>query len=112
MDFQTLATCLIAVTLLTITPGVDTLLVIRNSARGGWRDGVVSSFGICSGLFIHATVSALGISIILLQTACATLATLTGRVSSLLAQPHYSKIFHWITGSFLTFLGLRLLNEK
>lgn len=71
MDFHTLGTCLIAVTLLTLTPGVDTLLVIRNSARGGWRDGVISSLGICSGLFIHATVSALGISIILLQTSWA-----------------------------------------
>ena len=71
MDPQTFATCLIAVTLLTLTPGVDTMLIIRNSARGGWIDGAVSSLGICSGLFIHATVSALGISIILLQTAWA-----------------------------------------
>ena len=71
MDFHTFSTCLIAVTLLTLTPGVDTILVIRNSVRGGWRDGITSSLGICSGLFIHATVSALGISIILLHTAWA-----------------------------------------
>jgi len=71
MDLQTFVTCLIAVTLLTLTPGVDTMLIIRNSARGGWLDGAVSSLGICSGLFVHATVSALGISIILLQTAWA-----------------------------------------
>lgn len=71
MDAQTFVTCLIAVTLLTLTPGVDTMLIIRNSARGGWIDGAVSSLGICSGLFVHATVSALGISIILLHTAWA-----------------------------------------
>ena len=71
MDIQLLITYLIAITLLTITPGVDTMLVIRNSARGGWKDGVVTSTGICSGLFIHATVSALGISVILLQSAYA-----------------------------------------
>jgi len=71
MDPQTFITCLIAVTLLTLTPGVDTMLIIRNSARGGWFDGAVSSLGICSGLFVHATVSALGISIILLHTAWA-----------------------------------------
>ena len=71
MDAQTFVTCLIAVTLLTLTPGLDTMLIIRNSARGGWIDGAVSSLGICSGLFVHATVSALGISIILLQTAWA-----------------------------------------
>jgi len=64
-----LLTFLIPVTLLTMTPGVDTLLVIRNTNRGGWRDGVVSSFGICSGLFVHALVSAIGISLILLQSA-------------------------------------------
>lgn len=64
-------TFLIAITLLTMLPGVDTLMVIRNSARGGWRDGAVTSLGICCGLFVHATVSAVGISVILLQTAWA-----------------------------------------
>ncbi len=29
---------LVAITLLTITPGVDTLLVMRNTGRGGLRD--------------------------------------------------------------------------
>ncbi len=71
MDTHTFVTCLIAVTLLTLTPGLDTMLVIRNSGRGGWRDGAASSLGICSGLFVHATISALGISLILLKTAWA-----------------------------------------
>lgn len=71
MDLHTFITVLIAVTLVTLSPGVDTMLVIRNSVRGGWRDGSTTSLGICSGLFLHATVSALGISIILLQTAWA-----------------------------------------
>ena len=31
-----------AVALLTITPGVDTLMVIRNTLRGSWRDGVLT----------------------------------------------------------------------
>lgn len=62
---------LIAISLLTITPGVDTLLVMRNTGRGGLKDGCVTSVGICSGLFIHATLSALGISILLVETAWA-----------------------------------------
>lgn len=74
MDLHTLLTCVAAVTLLTLTPGVDTMLIIRNSVRGGWWDGAVSSLGICSGLFIHASISALGISILLLQTAWAFMA--------------------------------------
>lgn len=61
----------VAITVLTLTPGVDSLLVVRNTTRGGWKDGAVSSLGICSGLFIHAAVSAVGISLILLQTAWA-----------------------------------------
>lgn len=60
---------LLAITLLTMTPGVDTFMVIRNAARGGWRDGLLTSFGICCGLFIHATISAAGLSVILLGSA-------------------------------------------
>ncbi|MFT2090354.1 LysE family translocator [Paraglaciecola sp. 2405UD69-4] len=60
---------LIAITLLTITPGIDTVLVIKNASRSGVADGVVTSFGICMGLFVHATLSAIGISAILLQSA-------------------------------------------
>ena len=61
----------VAITLLTVTPGVDTLLVIRNTSRGGLRDGVLTSLAICAGLFVHALVSSAGISLILLQSAWA-----------------------------------------
>lgn len=64
-------TFLIAITLLTMTPGADTMIVIRNTLRGGARDGLVSSLGICLGLFVHATLSAVGISAILLYSATA-----------------------------------------
>lgn len=64
-------TFLVAITLLTLVPGVDSLLVIRNASRGGWQDGVATSTGICCGLFVHAMVSALGISALLLQSAVA-----------------------------------------
>lgn len=60
---------LLAITVLTMSPGVDSLLVIRNAARGGLRDGLLTSLGICMGLFAHATVSALGLSVILLGSA-------------------------------------------
>lgn len=60
---------LIAITILTLTPGLDTALVIRNSSRGGFSDGFLTSLGICLGLFVHATFSAVGISAILAQSA-------------------------------------------
>jgi len=67
-DSQVLAFTGIAA-LLTITPGADTMLVIRNVLSRGGKAGVLSTFGICSGLFIHASLSALGLSIILVKSA-------------------------------------------
>ena len=68
--FNTQFLTFIAVTLvLTVTPGVDTFIVMRNVLRGGKKDGVITSLGICSGLFVHASLSALGISIILVRSA-------------------------------------------
>lgn len=60
---------LLAISVLTISPGVDTILVMRNAAIGGWRLGFLTSLGICMGLFAHATLSALGLSVILLGSA-------------------------------------------
>ncbi len=61
----------VAAGLLTMTPGQDTMLVVRNVLRGGRGDGVVTTFGICAGLFLHATLSALGLSIVLTRSATA-----------------------------------------
>lgn len=60
---------LIAITILTLTPGLDTALVLRNTTRSGVKDGCVTSLGICLGLFVHATFSAIGVSALLLQSA-------------------------------------------
>ena len=57
--------------LLTITPGQDTMLVVRNVLRGGRRDGILTTFGICAGLFMHAMLSALGMSVVLTHSATA-----------------------------------------
>ncbi|MCD6580349.1 MAG: LysE family translocator [Desulfuromusa sp.] len=64
-------TFFIAITVLTLFPGVDSLLVVRNASRSGWKDGIATSTGICFGLFVHALVSALGISALLLQSVVA-----------------------------------------
>ncbi|MBD1564359.1 LysE family translocator [Vibrio sp. S12_S33] len=69
MYIQNFEAFLVAITILTLTPGLDTALVIRNTSRAGFSDGCVTSLGICSGLFVHATFSAVGISAILAQSA-------------------------------------------
>ncbi|CAM3622080.1 LysE family translocator [Parendozoicomonas haliclonae] len=60
---------IIALILLSLAPGADTLIVMRNTSRGGLADGLITSLGICSALFMHALVSAAGVSVILLQSA-------------------------------------------
>ncbi len=69
MYIQNIEAFIIAITILTLTPGLDTALIIRNTSRGGVLDGSVTSFGICCGLFVHATFSAIGISAVLAQSA-------------------------------------------
>ena len=79
---------LVAIIILTLTPGLDTALVIRNTTRNGSMHGCITSLGICCGLFVHATLSAIGISAILLQSA---------------------ELFHvmkWIGAAYLVYLGV------
>jgi len=75
---NTLPTFLITITILTMVPGADTMIMFRNTLRGGIKDGLTSNFGISLGLMFHAVLSAIGISAILLYsvTAFALLKTL------------------------------------
>ncbi|CAM3952775.1 LysE family translocator [Vibrio neonatus] len=68
MQINDLYTFIAAMTLLTITPGLDTVLVIRNTSRGGKGDGYATSLGICLGLYVHATWSAIGVAAIISQS--------------------------------------------
>lgn len=56
---------------LAITPGADTMLVLRNTLSGGRRGGVMTGLGGCSGLLVHAAFSALGLSLLLVRSATA-----------------------------------------
>jgi threonine/homoserine/homoserine lactone efflux protein len=69
-DAQVL-TFIVAVSFLTICPGSDTMLVFRSVLKRGRAAGLMTTLGICTGLFVHATLSALGLSVILVRSAVA-----------------------------------------
>jgi RhtB (resistance to homoserine/threonine) family protein len=68
IDSQTLAYAGL-VWLLTITPGADTMLVIRNVLAQGRRAGLLTTAGVGGGILIHGACSALGLSVILMRSA-------------------------------------------
>ncbi|MGH8134952.1 MAG: LysE family translocator [Steroidobacteraceae bacterium] len=70
IDEQVIAFAIVAMAM-TMAPGADTMLVVRNALRSGRRDGYFTVAGICSGLYVHALLSALGISVILMHSATA-----------------------------------------
>ncbi|MEC8830126.1 MAG: LysE family translocator [Bacteroidota bacterium] len=62
MDFQILASFIIATTVLALSPGPDNLFVLIQSARYGKKSGMVVVVGLMSGCLIHTSVIAFGLS--------------------------------------------------
>ncbi|GAB3970702.1 LysE family translocator [Actinoallomurus acanthiterrae] len=79
------------VALLTVTPGPDMLLVVRNGLSAGSRAAWLTGLGCCLGISIHATAAVLGLSAILAASATAyTVVKLAG-------------------AAYLAYLGIRML---
>jgi len=70
MDPQVIAFVGVAAAL-TISPGADTMLVLKNSVRGGRTAGWATIAGILSGCLLHAVMSAIGLSVLLMRSAVA-----------------------------------------
>ncbi len=59
----------VSVAILTIIPGADTMLVLRNALTRGRLAGIATAFGIGCGLFVQAIGSSLGLAAIIMRSA-------------------------------------------
>ena len=57
--------------MLTVTPGPDMVLVLRNGMRGGGWTAWATGLGCCAGIAIHAAAAVLGLSVLLATSAAA-----------------------------------------
>ena len=60
---------ILSVILLSITPGADTVFILTKSIAGGYKQGLASVAGIVCGLFVHTSLAAFGLSVILMTSA-------------------------------------------
>jgi len=81
----------VAAAVLTITPGVDTALVLRTGAVEGPRRAVSAAFGICCGLLLWGLAVAFGVGALLAASSLA-----------------YT-VLRWVGAAYLVWLGLTLL---
>lgn len=88
---QALTAYVIAATLLTITPGIDTALVLRSVAADGPRSGLRAALGIALGCLVWGGAVALGLA------------------TALAAAPLAFRLLQWMGAAYLLWLGLRLI---
>jgi threonine/homoserine/homoserine lactone efflux protein len=80
-----------AASLLTITPGLDTALVLRTAATGNARGAALAGLGIACGCFCWATLVALGLGALLAAS-----------------QLGYTAL-RWIGAAYLVWIGYKML---
>jgi threonine/homoserine/homoserine lactone efflux protein len=88
---QALSAYMVAAGLLTITPGLDTALVLRTAAVEGPKRAVFAALGINFGCLVWGAAVALGLGAL--------------RAASTLAV----NVLKWIGAAYLVWLGLNLL---
>ena len=85
---------LLAGILLNLTPGADTMYILGRSIAQGKKAGILSALGIASGALVHCLFAALGLSIILAESALA------------------FEIVKYVGAAYLIFLGIKMILNK
>lgn len=80
--------------LLNVTPGTDSMYIITRSISQGSRAGFYSVLGITSGILVHTVLAALGLSILLANSAFAFI------------------IVKYIGAIYLCYLGIKMIISK
>ena len=88
---QSLVAFTLAAGLLTITPGLDTALVLRTAAAEGGRRAFAASLGICLGCLAWGALVAVGLGVLLEASELAYL------------------VLKWMGAAYLLYLGLRII---
>src|SRR5215213_6602938 len=91
---QSLIAFTLAAGLLTVTPGLDTALVLRTAAAEGARRAFAASLGICLGCLVWGLVVALGLGLLLKASELA-----------------YTML-RWAGALYLLWLGVQLIRSK
>lgn len=84
---------LLAAVLLAITPGPGLAYVIARTASGGRAEGLASSLGTALGGLVHVAAAALGLSLLIAQSALA------------------FGLLKWIGAAYLIWLGVQMLRR-
>ena len=71
MDLHSVICFLGASILLTLAPGPDNIFVVTQGVSRGRKAAVITALGMCSGLSVHTTAAALGISAVFYSSALA-----------------------------------------
>ncbi|WP_312182625.1 LysE family translocator [Pantoea sp. CTOTU46764] len=82
---------LFAITILTLTPGFDTALVLRSAAAQGWKRASATAFGVTLGCLVWGVAVGLGLGALLLASEMA------------------YNMLKWIGAAYLLYLGVKLL---
>jgi threonine/homoserine/homoserine lactone efflux protein len=85
---------LIAAVVLAVTPGPGIAYVVARTAAGGRKEGLASCFGTAVGGMVHVLAAALGVSLLIAQSALA------------------FSLVKYVGAAYLVYLGVRMLLRK